>query len=236
MARRLIKFLAALVVIIILSVPITALLLDDETFSSWLGELSVPAKNAEALLKQKRSIGITLGEYVSDAFGGIEAFYFAVMGHTAPQKPMRTAVRGSKQVVIDLPSPPTTTPSAKPAIISSPPPQIEVRKKQPAIAPSGIAPAAATTPAVTPPPKRPAKKSVVKEHKVTPHTATNNPPRKIAPTADQDRKRGLLFYKGIGVDKDFKKAAQWFRRAANKGHAGAQYYLGIMSYLGQGMD
>ncbi|NQU59261.1 MAG: sel1 repeat family protein, partial [Rhodospirillales bacterium] len=34
----------------------------------------------------------------------------------------------------------------------------------------------------------------------------------------------------------FKKAAQWFRRAANKGHAGAQYNLGIMSYLGQGMD
>jgi hypothetical protein len=55
------------------------------------------------------------------------------------------------------------------------------------------------------------------------------------PTADQDHKRGLLFYKGIGVDKDFKKAAQWFRQAARKGHAGAQYNLGIMSYLGHGM-
>ena len=45
----------------------------------------------------------------------------------------------------------------------------------------------------------------------------------------------MLFYKGIGVDKDFKKAAQWFRRAAKKNHSGAQYNLGIMSYLGQGL-
>lgn len=52
---------------------------------------------------------------------------------------------------------------------------------------------------------------------------------------DQDHKRGLLFYKGIGVDKDFKKAVQWFKRAAKKGHSGAQYNLGIMSYLGQGV-
>jgi len=247
MARRLIKFLALLVVIVILAVPITALLLDDETFSAWLGEFSVPAKNTEALLKQKRSIGITLGEYVSDAFGGLETFYFAVMGHSAPQKPMRVASRGSKQVVIDLPLPPPSAgpspPSPKPAIIPSPPPpQIKARKKQPAIAPSGTAPGAVPPKMVA---KKPvAKKSVVKEREATPPPATktarlpptNNPPRKIDPTADQDHKRGLLFYKGIGVDKDFKKAAQWFRRAANKGHAGAQYNLGIMSYLGQGMD
>jgi len=55
-------------------------------------------------------------------------------------------------------------------------------------------------------------------------------------TADQDHKRGMLFYKGIGVEKDFKKAVLWFRRAAEKGHAVAQYNLGIMTYLGQGVD
>jgi TPR repeat protein len=46
----------------------------------------------------------------------------------------------------------------------------------------------------------------------------------------------MLYYKGIGVDTDFKKAAMWFKRAADKGHAAAQYNLGIMSYLGQGVD
>ena len=55
-------------------------------------------------------------------------------------------------------------------------------------------------------------------------------------TAEQDHRRGMLFYKGIGVDKDFKKAAMWFRRAADKGHAAAQYNLGIMTYLGQGVE
>jgi TPR repeat protein len=66
-------------------------------------------------------------------------------------------------------------------------------------------------------------------------SAARKPVPRKDPTANQDHKRGLLFYKGIGVDKDFKKAAQWFRQAARKGHAGAQYNLGIMSYLGQGV-
>jgi TPR repeat protein len=49
-----------------------------------------------------------------------------------------------------------------------------------------------------------------------------------------DHKKGLAFYKGEGVPKDFRKAAEWFEKAAAKGHAGAQYNLGIMAYLGQG--
>ena len=54
-----------------------------------------------------------------------------------------------------------------------------------------------------------------------PLSAARKPVPRKDPTANQDHKRGLLFYKGIGVDKDFKKAAQWFRQAARKGHAGA---------------
>ncbi|PPR71949.1 MAG: Secretory immunoglobulin A-binding protein EsiB [Alphaproteobacteria bacterium MarineAlpha3_Bin4] len=53
--------------------------------------------------------------------------------------------------------------------------------------------------------------------------------------ADANYKRGLLYYKGVGVAKDYKTAAQWFKHAADSGHPVAQYNLGIMSYLGQGM-
>ncbi len=99
---------------------------------------------------------------------------------------------------------------------------------------------------VTPPAEPAFKASVEKSPpaKVNPpKTNTNKTPSEIARStppvtdagADQDHKRGLLFYKGIGVDKDFKKAAQWFKRAAKNTHSGAQYNLGIMSYLGQGV-
>ena len=36
------------------------------------------------------------------------------------------------------------------------------------------------------------------------------------------------------MPKDFRTAAEWFNKAAAKGHPGAQYNLGIMAYLGQG--
>ena len=53
---------------------------------------------------------------------------------------------------------------------------------------------------------------------------------------ETEHKRGLLYYKGTTVPKNFRTAADWFRKAAVKKHAGAQYNLGIMAYLGQGMD
>jgi hypothetical protein len=49
-------------------------------------------------------------------------------------------------------------------------------------------------------------------------------------SAKKDHQKGLKFYKV----KNFKKASQWFLQAAKKGYAGAQYNLGVMSYLGQG--
>ena len=35
---------------------------------------------------------------------------------------------------------------------------------------------------------------------------------------------------------DFGKAAAHFRKAAEKGHGGAQFFMGRMSMLGEGMD
>ena len=40
---------------------------------------------------------------------------------------------------------------------------------------------------------------------------------------------------GAGVQKDPVKAVQWFRRAAEKGHAGAQYWLAESYRKGEGV-
>ncbi len=51
-----------------------------------------------------------------------------------------------------------------------------------------------------------------------------------------DHKKGLEYYKGIRVTKDYGAARKRFESAAKKGHPAAQYNLGIMSYLGQGTE
>ncbi len=39
---------------------------------------------------------------------------------------------------------------------------------------------------------------------------------------------GETYYFGKGVLQDYKEAAEWFRKAAEQGHAHAQYWLGFM--------
>jgi hypothetical protein len=52
-----------------------------------------------------------------------------------------------------------------------------------------------------------------------------------------EHRTGLAFYEGIGgTSKNFKTAREWFLKAATKGNAAAQYNLGVMSYLGQGIE
>ena len=46
---------------------------------------------------------------------------------------------------------------------------------------------------------------------------------------------GVMFEKGRGVTQSDVEAARWFRKAADQGDAGAQYYLGIMFEQGRGV-
>jgi TPR repeat protein len=46
---------------------------------------------------------------------------------------------------------------------------------------------------------------------------------------------GLMYYDGMGVDKDYKEAVRWYQFAAQQGHAGAQSNLGYIYYKGQGV-
>jgi len=62
------------------------------------------------------------------------------------------------------------------------------------------------------------------------------PPAPKTDNGTAAHKKGLAYYKGVGVRKNFKSARKYFIEAANKGHADAQYNLGIMSYLGQGTE
>lgn len=45
---------------------------------------------------------------------------------------------------------------------------------------------------------------------------------------------GRLYSSGVSIFKDEIKAREWYEKAAEKGHAGAQYQLGVMYVYGMG--
>ena len=47
---------------------------------------------------------------------------------------------------------------------------------------------------------------------------------------------GKLYYKGKGIEKDYKKAFEYLKKAAEQGHVDAQYYLGKCYYDGKGIE
>ncbi|WP_171251809.1 tetratricopeptide repeat protein, partial [Acinetobacter baumannii] len=47
---------------------------------------------------------------------------------------------------------------------------------------------------------------------------------------------GILYEEGYGVTQDYKKAFEWYSKAANQGNAEAQNNLGAMYALGQGVE
>jgi hypothetical protein len=56
------------------------------------------------------------------------------------------------------------------------------------------------------------------------------------PLPRQSLKEGKTIYdEGQGIPKDDSEAVKWYRKAAEQGHADAQYNLGVMYYKGQGV-
>ena len=248
MGKRAIKILAGLIVAILVAVPGAALLIDDETMSDLLQAIPGVAGSTDAIIARKQSIATTLANYAGDAFTGLDSIYLELFGSSSPRRPMN-------KVVLDLPpglmaKPPPRPDNQRPeafapsATPSSQPPPLPPDSEPPRTsrAPASASPVPLNTEPQTAPARQPAPQAKPKQPqriagKAAATTAKKKAAKKTArnAAADQEHKRGLLFYKGIGVDKDFKKAAQWFRQAAKIGHAGAQYNLGIMSYLGQGV-
>jgi TPR repeat protein len=44
---------------------------------------------------------------------------------------------------------------------------------------------------------------------------------------------GAVYHDGTGEEKDFKKAIEWFTKAANQGDVRAQFNIGVMYYMGE---
>lgn len=63
-----------------------------------------------------------------------------------------------------------------------------------------------------------------------PEAAQSNEPD---PTGEEAYAEAIKYYTGDGVERNFGTAAQYFIQAAERGHAGAQYNLGLMNYVGQ---
>ena len=47
---------------------------------------------------------------------------------------------------------------------------------------------------------------------------------------------GKLYYKGKGIEKDYKKAFEYLKKAAEQGHVDAQYNLGVCYIEGFGVE
>lgn len=232
MAKRIIKILAGLVLAAVLLIPGVALLVDDETLSALLENTPGLAPYKDPIVTTKKDIGDTFADYLGDAFAGLDAVYMDLIGPSSSSN-------AASKVVIDLNAPQpkgAIRPPQKPEVAAPPPQAPQAMAPPPAPQTSGDDFRAKVEKAQPPEVKVPIQKQTAKKAQAPVTRKISKPAKPVADaSAEQDHKRGLLFYKGIGVDKDFKKAVQWFKQAAKKGHSGAQYNLGIMSYLGQGM-
>ena len=54
-------------------------------------------------------------------------------------------------------------------------------------------------------------------------------------TPTRKRNSAWAYLNGRGVPQDYRKAAKWYHLAAERGHGGAQFALGIMYNKGQGV-
>lgn len=57
-------------------------------------------------------------------------------------------------------------------------------------------------------------------------------PLALSGNRDAQHLLGLMYYMGRGVERDYKEAMAWHRKAARQGKADAQYVVGAMYYTG----
>ena len=60
-------------------------------------------------------------------------------------------------------------------------------------------------------------------------------PAANAGNADAEELIGILYAMGLGVDRDDRRAFEWYLRSAMKGHAGAQSGIGWYYEVGRGL-
>ncbi len=55
-------------------------------------------------------------------------------------------------------------------------------------------------------------------------------------SAEEQYKLGEKYFYGTGVERDYTKAIEWYKKSAEQGNARAQYQLGLMYFNGNGTD
>mgnify|MGYP001187229350 CR=1 FL=1 len=243
MLKLVVKFTAFLTIAIVGLIPVTALIVDDVTVVKVLKEVPSGYKYSETIIKRKQQIASTINNYVDDTLFQLELIIFEFSGDIfARLQPtilelMDTFLpdRQPKKVIVYLSIQPKKASNSD--LVSKPtkPAQEPLNIKQ-------------NSRKLSPHPKH--KSDRAKDSKTLKSTLkqkssdSKNTGKKIRQiknkakkkniridSAKKDHKRGLKYYKA----KKFKKASEWFKQAAKKGHASAQYNLGVMSYLGQGV-
>jgi len=103
---------------------------------------------------------------------------------------------------------------------------------------------AVTQPTVTPPPT-PTKTITIRPAAVTPVPAPAVPPPTVTPppaSADTSQDASAMFRLGysydvgLGVEQDYRKAREWYEKAAAKGSADAMYNLGLLYANGHAVE
>ena len=75
------------------------------------------------------------------------------------------------------------------------------------------------------------------EQSAAPLTAGSETSLDSGPEAGQyEYEQGEKYYFGYGGSADYGKALEWYRKAAEKGHSGAEYSIGLMYELGHGVS
>ena len=245
MLKRVVKFIAFLAITAIVVIPVAALLVDDETMTEMLQDIPGGTGQTDAIIMHKRLLASTIINYVDDTLFSLELIILETTDNVHSSLKLtflelfRTFLPDGtqKKVVIYLPTRTMTkTPSRLGNVLTQPAPKQLNPKPELASLP------ATTTDTITKPAatkkRLPAKRlqSNLKSKKAADVPTLKNTKKTLKKnvriaSARKDHERGLKFYKS----KNFKKASQWFRQAAKKGYAGAQYNLGVMSYLGQGV-
>ena len=244
---RSIKFIALLTIIATVVLPITAVVVEDETVTNILKKIPVESGKANAILVGKKilastvinyfddtllSLELGLKELSEDTLSKLELTYKGLFNSLLSREP-------SKKVVIYFGNESKKKTKSRYGKISTQPPLMPlIQKPKLDNTKTSIINAGQKDKNTEKTHVQEVKEQAFIKSKVSKNKKITKEMRKAKKlnirinSAKEDHKRGLRYYKV----KNFKKASKWFLQAAKKGYASAQYNLGVMSYLGQGMQ
>jgi len=264
--KRIFYLISAMIGLAVLGAAGAAFVMSDRDLETALKSVPGAGAHTDRVVDAKHSLSAGASNWLDDTLYSITSTWRDVVGFSPTnqtprvvielepiRKPLKKRAEPMERVepapeqvgtapMKLTPAPPPPMPEPEPEKTKAPQSPEPTQVPKPA-KPQEMASTAETSkaPDAAPPPPAPEPvKQVKKVAKVAAIAKKVDPtPPPPAPKSDGGsvaHKKGLAYYKGVGVTKDFKAAKKLFEEAAEKGHADAQYNLGIMSYLGQGTE